>query len=73
MGSGWYVYTSLPNGFADRTMGELADEIVADLTVGGGTTGIRAGFIGEVGLSWPHHRLEELLVHTPARLLAWPA
>jgi phosphotriesterase-related protein len=58
MGSGWYVYSSLPPGFADRSVHGLAEEIIRDLTVGVGSTGVRAGFIGEVGLSWPHHPLE---------------
>lgn len=59
MGSGWYVATSLDSSFADRSVESLADEIVADLEDGVGETGIRAGMIGEVGLSWPHHPLEE--------------
>jgi phosphotriesterase-related protein len=63
MGSGWYVADSFPDGFADRSMQSLADEIERDLTIGAGDTGIRAGFIGEVGLSWPHHALEERSLH----------
>jgi phosphotriesterase-related protein len=58
MGSGWYVHTSLPDNFGDRPVGDLAEEIVNDLTAGVADTGIRAGFIGEVGLSWPHHPWE---------------
>jgi phosphotriesterase-related protein len=59
MGAGWYVVESMLDEFASRSVESLADEIVRDLTVGVGDSGIRAGFIGEVGLSWPHHPWEE--------------
>lgn len=59
MGSGWYVNESLSEAFAARSVESLAEEIEADLTVGVGDTGIRAGIIGEIGLSWPHHLHEE--------------
>lgn len=58
MGSGWYIHSSLPPDFADRSVEGLADEIEHDLAVGVGESGIRAGLIGEVGLSWPHQPLE---------------
>lgn len=58
MGTGWYVAESMPGSLAARSVASLADEIEADLTVGVGESGIRAGIIGEVGLSWPHHPLE---------------
>jgi phosphotriesterase-related protein len=59
MGAGWYVADSMADELAERSVESLAEEIEADLTTGVGDTGIRAGFIGEVGLSWPHHPLEE--------------
>ena len=59
MGSGWYVVESMNAGFAERSVESLAEEIVADLLEGVGDSGVRAGMIGEVGLSWPHHPLEE--------------
>jgi phosphotriesterase-related protein len=36
-----------------RTADDVTREIVTDLTVGVGDTGVRAGFIGEIGTSWP--------------------
>ncbi|QAB18235.1 aryldialkylphosphatase [Leucobacter muris] len=60
MGCGWYQKDLLPSGFAERSIEELAAEIVRDIVVGaaGGTdgavcgaggAGIRSGIIGEVG------------------------
>jgi len=51
VGSGIYeVYT----GYEDpRTEEDLTDEMVREITVGIGDTGVRAGIIGEIGCSWP--------------------
>ncbi|HJR49614.1 MAG TPA: hypothetical protein VJ794_00825 [Gemmatimonadales bacterium] len=53
MGSGYYVDAAHPADMDDRTADDIAREIVADLTVGVGDTGVRAGFIGEIGTTWP--------------------
>jgi phosphotriesterase-related protein len=45
-GSGWYREDFYPAGLAERSVESLADEIVRDLSVGMGDTGIRAGIIG---------------------------
>ena len=50
MGTGWYVRHYYPADMDQRTVDELADEIIRDVTVGVGQTGIRAGIIGEVGI-----------------------
>ena len=55
MGSGYYVSVSHPPDMADRTVESMAEEIVRDVTVGVGETGIRSGVIGEVGCSVPLH------------------
>ncbi len=55
MGSGYYVSVSHPPDMAERTVDSIAEEIVRDLTVGVGETGIRSGVIGEVGCSFPLH------------------
>ena len=55
MGSGYYVSVSHPPDMAKRTVDSIAEEIVRDLTVGVGETGIRSGIIGEVGCSFPLH------------------
>ena len=53
MGSGYYVSAAHPPDMDTRTVDDVAREIVADLTVGVGDTGVRAGFIGEIGTTWP--------------------
>jgi phosphotriesterase-related protein len=53
MGSGYYVDAAHPPGMDRRTVDDIARELVADLTVGVDGTGVRAGFIGEIGTSWP--------------------
>ena len=59
MGSGYYLGSSLPADFDRRTDEEIADEIVRDITVGVGGTGVRAGYIGEIGCSYPLHPWEK--------------
>ena len=53
MGSGYYVAASHPPDMDAKTVDDVAREIVADLTAGVGDTGVRAGFIGEIGTTWP--------------------
>jgi phosphotriesterase-related protein len=53
MGSGYYLAASLPPGFERKSEEEITEEIVKDISEGVGHTGIRAGFIGEIGCSWP--------------------
>jgi phosphotriesterase-related protein len=53
MGAGYYVHRSHPDWLETAPVEAIRDRIVADLTQGVDTTGIRAGFIGEVGCSWP--------------------
>lgn len=54
MGSGYYLACSLPDRFNDLTREDIRDEIVRDIREGvPGTGGIKAGFIGEIGTSWP--------------------
>jgi phosphotriesterase-related protein len=53
MGSGYYVDAAHPPGMDRRTVDDIARELVADLTVGVDGAGVRAGFIGEIGTSWP--------------------
>lgn len=49
MGASWYQKAFHPPDMDARTVDSLTDEIVRDVTVGVGATGIRAGIIGEVG------------------------
>jgi len=49
MGCGWYREFGYPRIVAERTSRELADLLVREIEVGVGDTGVRAGFIGEIG------------------------
>ena len=53
MGTGYYIGAFHPTDLASRTEPEIADEMVKELTVGIGDTGICAGIIGEIGCSMP--------------------
>jgi phosphotriesterase-related protein len=53
MGSGYYIASTHPEDMDTRTEEEIADEVVRDILVGVGDTGIRAGIIGEIGNSDP--------------------
>lgn len=51
MGASWYTKAWHPKDMDTRTVESLTDEVVRDVTVGVGDTGIRSGVIGEVGTS----------------------
>ena len=53
MGSSYYVPLSHPADMDQRSEESIAEEIVRDVTVGAGDTGVRSGIIGEVGNWWP--------------------
>jgi phosphotriesterase-related protein len=49
MGGGWYREAVYPADIDTRSTDDLADQLVRELTEGVDGTGIRAGFIGEIG------------------------
>lgn len=67
VGSGYYVHDYHPAGTAEKSRETITGEIVRDLTAGIGDTGIRAGIIGEIGLSWPVHPTELTVLQAAAR------
>ncbi len=52
MGSGYYSEATWPAGM-NPSEDEMVEEIVRDITIGVGRTGIKAGMIGEIGTEWP--------------------
>src|SRR5881296_1378262 len=62
MGSGYYVAAAHPPDMDTRTTDAITREIVTDLTVGVGDTGVRAGLIGEIGTTWPWTENEKKVV-----------
>jgi phosphotriesterase-related protein len=71
MGAGWYRSAWNPTGHADLDVASLTDEIVRDITVGVGDSGVRAGIIGEVAameiVTDPHDSAEVKGVRAAAR------
>ena len=53
MGSGYYFDQSIRADLKAKSEEQITEEIVEDIENGVGTTGIRAGFIGEIGCTWP--------------------
>ena len=53
MGAGYYLGGTHPANMNDRSVDDLAEEIVTDITVGVDGTGVKAGLIGEIGCSYP--------------------
>ena len=52
MGTGYYYETAHPPEVKNWSINQLVDQMVEDITVGVDGTGIKAGIIGEVGVSW---------------------
>ena len=50
MGTGWYMKLYHPDDMDELTLEDMTDEIIRDITIGVGDTGIRSGIIGEVGI-----------------------
>lgn len=67
MGSGYYCRDYHPAGLAEARVEDVCAEIVADVQNGVGDTGVRAGLIGEIGLSWPVHPAEEKVLRAACR------
>ena len=53
MGAGFYVAAVHPEDMDERSVEDLAREIVGDIVEGVEGSGVRAGIIGEVGCTWP--------------------
>jgi len=67
MGSGYYVSSSHPPEIEAKSEEEVAEEIIRDITVGVGNSGVRAGIIGEIGCSWPLRDSERKVLRASAR------
>jgi len=67
MGAGYYVREFHPTYVADRDEAALTAQMVADIVDGVDGTGIRAGLIGEVGLTGMGHPDELKVLRAAAR------
>lgn len=66
MGSGYYMGPSHPPELATETEEEIAEEIIRDIMVGVGDTGVHAGIIGEIGCSMPLEESERKVLRASA-------
>jgi phosphotriesterase-related protein len=62
MGAGYYVAAAHPADMDRRSEDSLVREIVREVSVGVGDTGVRAGLIGEIGNTWPWTENEKKVV-----------
>ncbi len=70
MGGSYYVPASHPSDMDDKTEEAITAEIVRDITVGVGETGVRAGMIGEVGNFFPLSDNERKVLQASAQAQA---
>lgn len=69
MGCGYYVAQSHPSDMDNKSVSDISNEIIRDLTIGVDQTRIKAGIIGEIGCSWPLHPNEAKVLRAAAH--AW--
>ncbi|CAI8054928.1 Phosphotriesterase-related protein [Geodia barretti] len=67
MGAGYYVDIVHPDDMDGRSEDEITQQIIDELTVGVGNTGVKAGIIGELGCSWPLTDNERKVLRSGAR------
>ena len=53
MGAGFYIAAVHPEDMDERSVDDLAREIIGDIVDGVEGSGVRAGIIGEIGCTWP--------------------
>jgi phosphotriesterase-related protein len=68
-GTGWYVVASHPPTVKKKSVDQLSDIMVRELTKGIANTGIKAGIIGELGCSQPspYHPDEKKVIRAGVR------
>lgn len=69
MSTGFYeVYTGYEtSSVAGRSEEDLVEQMVREITVGVGDTGLRAGIIGEIGTAWPLSDIQRKVLRAVAR------
>lgn len=67
MGAGWYVQEFRPDLEQDLTLEQMTEEMVREVLHGVEDTGIRAGLIGEIGMSSPWSPRDEINLRASAR------
>ncbi|MBM3945431.1 MAG: hypothetical protein FJ317_08105, partial [SAR202 cluster bacterium] len=62
-----YVPFSWPADMGSRSEASITQQIVRDITVGVGETGVRSGIIGEIGNYWPMDDTQAKVLRASAR------
>lgn len=65
MGAGFYKDKWVPDSIKNKSVDQLTNIIISDIL--DGINGIHAGFIGEIGLSWPMTKFEKKVLKATAR------
>ena len=68
--TGWYISPAHPPSHAEASVDELAEMLVKHIEVGIEGTDVRAGVIGELGMTEPLHPLEEKVLRAGGRAQA---
>lgn len=66
-GTAYYTRDAHPPELKDRSVEDLSDEFVSDVREGIDDTDVRAGIVGEIGLSGTIHDAEETVLRAAAR------
>lgn len=66
MGTGYYVGATHPDHLQDMMIEDIAEEMINEIEKGVGDTGIKAGFIGEIGISEHFDDRERRVLHASA-------
>jgi len=66
MGSSFYVPQSYAPDLHTRSEDDIARQIIRDVTVGVGDTGVKSGIIGEVGNWWPTNETTRKILRASA-------
>jgi len=69
-GCGYYYHDTHPQDMDERTVADIRQEMLADIQIGIDGTGIRAGVIGELGISEEIHPNEEKVLIAAAEAQA---
>jgi phosphotriesterase-related protein len=69
-GTGYYIGASHPPDLAEKSVGQIADEMRRDVLEGFPGTGVRAGVLGEIGTSEPLTPTERLVLEATGRVQA---
>lgn len=69
-GTGYYIGASHPPELAEKSVGQIADEMLRDVLEGIPGTGVRAGVLGEIGTSEPLAATERTVLEATGRVQA---